>query len=49
RQLMLEISKVFDPLGLLSTCTVLGKIVLQHAWQEKTDWDESICSSLNER
>ncbi|KAF2885595.1 hypothetical protein ILUMI_20579 [Ignelater luminosus] len=30
RQLLPEISKVFDPLGLLSPGTVLGKIILQH-------------------
>ncbi|KAF2880439.1 hypothetical protein ILUMI_25717 [Ignelater luminosus] len=48
-QLLSEISKVFDPLGVLSHCTVLGKIILQHVWQEETDWNESISSSLNEK
>ncbi|KAF2896754.1 hypothetical protein ILUMI_09421 [Ignelater luminosus] len=28
-------NKVFDPLGLLSPCTIIGKIILQAVWTEK--------------
>ncbi|XP_062711976.1 uncharacterized protein LOC115267455 [Aedes albopictus] len=32
----------FDPLGLLSPFTIHGKIIIQHLWRSKCDWDEEI-------
>ncbi|XP_053686221.1 uncharacterized protein LOC128735757 [Sabethes cyaneus] len=32
----------FDPLGLLSPFTIHGKIIIQHLWRSKCDWDQEI-------
>ncbi|GFV34218.1 hypothetical protein TNCV_1924571 [Trichonephila clavipes] len=44
-----ESSKIFDPLGLLSPCTVFMKIFYQKLWLTKTDWDSPIPQQLTER
>ncbi|KAF2901852.1 hypothetical protein ILUMI_04338, partial [Ignelater luminosus] len=49
RQILFSISKVFDPLGLLSPCTIIGKIILQAVWTEKMDWDEEISVPIRKR
>nr|CAI5822931.1 unnamed protein product [Callosobruchus analis] len=33
---------IYDPLGLLSACTVLAKITLQQLWLIKLSWDELV-------
>lgn len=44
--------KIFDPLGLISPCVILPKIILQSLWQKKLDWDvpvpKDIQNSWNE-
>ncbi|CAH2105154.1 unnamed protein product [Euphydryas editha] len=44
--------KIFDPMGLISPCVVLPKIILQSLWQRKLDWDvpvpKDIQNSWNE-
>lgn len=34
--------KIFDPLGLLSPCVIVAKILLQRLWGAKLDWDEPV-------
>ena len=41
RMILAEISQIFNPLGLLSPCVILIKILLQHLWLEKLSWDET--------
>ncbi|GFT08836.1 DUF4817 domain-containing protein [Trichonephila clavipes] len=48
RRILSESSKIFDPLGLLSPCTVLMKIFYQKLWLTKADWDSSIPQQLTE-
>lgn len=36
------IARIFDALGLISNCTILGKIILQRSWRKKIGWDEEI-------
>jgi len=36
------VSKIFDPLGLLSPCVIIAKIMLQKLWLSKSDWDEPL-------
>ncbi|GFW54079.1 uncharacterized protein TNCV_3828871 [Trichonephila clavipes] len=48
RRILSESSKIFDPLGLLSSCTVFMKIFYQKLWLTKTDWDSPIPQKLTE-
>ncbi|XP_047024876.1 uncharacterized protein LOC124633636 isoform X1 [Helicoverpa zea] len=34
--------KIFDPLGVLCACIITAKIILQHLWSAKIDWDDSV-------
>ncbi|XP_035898309.1 uncharacterized protein LOC118505923 isoform X1 [Anopheles stephensi] len=33
---------LYDPLGLISPFTIHGKILIQHLWRSKCDWDDEI-------
>ncbi|GFW64970.1 integrase catalytic domain-containing protein [Trichonephila clavipes] len=48
RHILSETSKIFDPLGFLSPCTVFMKIFYQKLWLTKTDWDSLISQKLTE-
>ncbi|XP_059223145.1 uncharacterized protein LOC131996956 [Stomoxys calcitrans] len=45
REVLSQISKLFDPAGWLSPCIIIAKIIMQQIWMEKTDWDEIISPS----
>lgn len=38
--------KIFDPLGLLSPCTVLPKMLIQKLWIQNLGWDETVPNEL---
>ncbi|XP_053691693.1 uncharacterized protein LOC128740189 [Sabethes cyaneus] len=42
RQVLSEIAKLFDPLGILSPIVVLAKLIMQRLWQKELDWDDAI-------
>lgn len=42
RQLLSNISKVFDPLSLVLPVTVRGRILMKQVWKEGTAWDEDV-------
>lgn len=37
-----EISRLFDPLGLIGPVIVISKMIVQEIWQLKIDWDTTI-------
>ncbi|CAG7632968.1 unnamed protein product [Allacma fusca] len=45
RNILSEISKIYDPLGWLSPVIVKSKIMLQSLWKIKLDWDEIVPDS----
>ena len=48
-QVLSDISKLYDLLGLISSVTLLGKVFLQKLWSSKVlNWDEHLSSSLCE-
>ncbi|GFW19136.1 integrase catalytic domain-containing protein [Trichonephila clavipes] len=49
RNVLSEIARVFDPLGLLSPCIVFMKILLQELWKLNLEWDEPIPEDLNKQ
>ncbi|KAK9678919.1 Pao retrotransposon peptidase [Popillia japonica] len=42
RTILSDIAHIFDPLGVLSPCIVISKILLQKLWTLKISWDESL-------
>ena len=42
RDVLKDVSKLFDPLGFVSPITMSAKMVLQELWQHKLDWDEPL-------
>jgi len=46
RQLISEIAKIFDPLGLLAPIIVTAKIMYQEVWKSGTEWDEPLPNSV---
>lgn len=42
RQVLSAITRIFDPLGLLSPCVVKAKILMQSIWSNKIDWDDRL-------
>ncbi|XP_043466955.1 uncharacterized protein LOC122501502 [Leptopilina heterotoma] len=47
RQILSDIARIFDPLGLLGPCIVIAKILLQRLWLEKVSWDECLPVEIN--
>lgn len=42
RQILSEISKLFDPLGLLAPVVITAKILMQQLWLTGCSWDEDV-------
>nr|XP_018895666.1 PREDICTED: uncharacterized protein LOC109029600 [Bemisia tabaci] len=47
RIVLSEISKIFDPLGLVGPVIITAKIIIQDLWKLKLGWDESLPMSLH--
>lgn len=46
RTILSNTCRIFDPLGLISPCTVVLKILLQNLWRLKLDWDEPVPNEI---
>ena len=42
RNVLKEITSVYDPLGLLCPVNLWGKVLLQSLWKKKLDWDDEL-------
>ncbi|XP_011707946.1 PREDICTED: uncharacterized protein LOC105462794 [Wasmannia auropunctata] len=49
RQILAETAQIFDPLGLISPCIIIAKILLQELWLHKLSWDESLPLDLHNK
>lgn len=49
RSVLSHLAQIFDPLGLLSSCLISTKILLQQLWLAKLSWDESLPQVLHSR
>ncbi|XP_063979046.1 uncharacterized protein LOC135163507 [Diachasmimorpha longicaudata] len=49
RKLLSELSKIFDPLGLLGPVTLYAKVLIQDCWKAKVTWDESLPQEIHTR
>lgn len=46
RQLLSSISKLFDPLGLLSPILIRAKMTMQDTWATKLGWDDPLTDEI---
>ncbi|XP_046568630.1 uncharacterized protein LOC124277021 [Haliotis rubra] len=49
RMFLSEIARIFDPLGLLTPFTIVGKMMIQEMWISGFGWDEELDPDLNLR
>ncbi|XP_053698911.1 uncharacterized protein LOC128745869 [Sabethes cyaneus] len=49
RQVLKCLMSFFDPIGLLSTFTVQGKILLQAIWKSGINWDQTVSKACHDR
>ena len=48
RSILSVIAQIFDPLGLLSPCVIIMKILLQKLWLHKLSWDDSLPTDISD-
>lgn len=46
RKILSEVARLFDPLGWLSPCIILAKILIQKLWLKGLEWDEPIPADI---
>ncbi|XP_058448762.1 uncharacterized protein LOC131428735 [Malaya genurostris] len=46
RSVLSEISRLFDPLGLISPVTIIAKIIMQRIWKAGLAWDDPLKEEL---
>ncbi|KAL7644522.1 UNVERIFIED_CONTAM: hypothetical protein RMT77_005354 [Armadillidium vulgare] len=46
RQLLSQISKVFDPLSLFLPVTIRGRLLMRKTWEQEMSWDDEIDEEL---
>lgn len=46
RNILSEIARIFDPLGLLSPLTLFAKHLIQILWTQGLSWDDTPCSDI---
>lgn len=49
RELLSEISRIFDPLGFLGPVITLAKMLMQDAWKERVNWDSELPTTILDR
>lgn len=49
RSALSDIAKIFDPLGWISPCVILAKILIQDIWLAKIEWDDPLPSQILDR
>ncbi|CAG7725597.1 unnamed protein product, partial [Allacma fusca] len=48
RNVLSEIARLFDPLGLMAPITIRGKFIMQSLWKLKVDWDEALPAEMTQ-
>lgn len=49
RNVLSEIQKIYDPLGILSPLIVHGKLIMQEIWLQKLGWDDSLPETTTDK
>lgn len=46
RSIFSEMSRIYDPLGLLSPITIANKILMKEIWDENLNWEERVSEHI---
>lgn len=49
REMLRLVMSIYDPLGLVASFVIHGKILIQEVWRTKTDWDSKIPTDIATR
>ncbi|XP_058456361.1 uncharacterized protein LOC131433782 [Malaya genurostris] len=49
RTVLADVSRLFDPLGLVGPVIIQAKIFIQDLWKQECGWDEPLCEKLQEQ
>ncbi|XP_018400787.1 PREDICTED: uncharacterized protein LOC108778179 [Cyphomyrmex costatus] len=49
QKILSDVSKLYDPLGLLGPIIIIAKLILQDLWRAGIDWNESVPQNLHVR
>ncbi|XP_055605274.1 uncharacterized protein LOC129753482 [Uranotaenia lowii] len=49
RQILSVVMSIYDPLGLVATFVIHGKILIQDVWRTKTGWDEKVPTNIQDQ
>ena len=49
RKLLSSLSRIFDPLGLLSPLTIPARVLMQETWKHQLDWDSILPETIQEQ
>lgn len=47
RNILSQISQLFDPLGLLGPIILSAKLLIQELWKSQIDWDSSVPMNIH--
>lgn len=47
RTVLSTVASIFDPLELVSPCTIIAKIIIQELWSAKQSWDQALPDVLS--
>ena len=48
REVLRELSRIHDPLGLICPLVLPGRILMQEVWRSKVDWDDPLPKNIRE-
>ena len=49
RSILSAIARIFDPCGFLSPVSIIGRILVQEAWEANMSWDDELPSDMQEK
>ena len=49
RSVLSDIARLFDPCGFLSPITIMGRLIVQAAWEADLTWDEQLPQDMQEQ
>ncbi|XP_066933420.1 uncharacterized protein [Clytia hemisphaerica] len=49
RSILKKTATIYDPLGLLTSITLVAKLFMQELWRDKFEWNEKVSKSLKNR